>query len=192
MNKKVLAIYGSPRKDGNTSALLDSFLKGLEQNKFKAIDAQRIYTKDLEISSCAECRSCSRDGVCILKDKMQDIYDKLVHCDFLAVSSPIFFTTVSGNLKPLIDRCQRFWALKYELKRDIIKKRRKGIFISTAGYKSDEIFSCAKKVIRALFDVLYIDYDRDFLHSSIDHKGDIQKKEDALGEVFEYGRALDI
>ena len=57
------------------------------------------------------------------------------------------------------------------LKKRIIQKDRKGIFISTAGSGSDTIFDCSKKVIRALFDVLYVRYDRDFVYKNIDFKG---------------------
>jgi multimeric flavodoxin WrbA len=191
MGKKILAIYGSPRKEGNTGMLLDSMVKGLEKNIYmENLHIDKIYAKDLNISSCAECRSCSKNGICILKDDMQAVFLKLIACDFLVIASPIFFTTVSGNIKPLIDRCQRFWALKYELKKDIIHKRRKGMFISTAGYHSDTIFDCAKKVVKSLFDVLYVDYVKDFLYNSVDHKGDILKKEGALESVYEYGKNL--
>ncbi len=193
MEKKILAIYGSPRKDGNTGMLLSSMIEGLGENALiDVFDIERIYAKDLNISSCAECRSCSKDGICILKDEMQSVFVKLIECDFLAIASPIFFTTISGNLKPLIDRCQRFWALKYELKKDIIQKRRKGIFISTAGYNSNIIFDCAKKVVKSLFDVLYVDYDKDFLYNSVDNKGDILKNEGALQSLYDYGKNLTI
>jgi multimeric flavodoxin WrbA len=191
MKKKILAIYGSPRKEGNTGLLLNSMMKGFGDNALSdAYITDKVYAKDLNISSCAECRSCSKDGICILKDAMQDIFIKLIECDFLAIASPIFFTTVSGNLKPLIDRCQRFWALKYELKKDIIRKRRKGVLISTAGYSAPSIFDCAKKVVRSLFDVLYVDYDKDFLYNSVDHKGDILKNKGALEDVYQYGKNL--
>ena len=119
---------------------------------------------------------------------MQALYAKLIDCDFLAVASPIFFTTVSGYLKAFIDRFQRFWALKYELKRKIIvKKNRKGILISTAGSKSKDIFDCTKKVMRALFEVLYIEYSCDFLFNNTDQKGDILKNREALQEIYDFG-----
>ncbi|MCL4377366.1 MAG: NAD(P)H-dependent oxidoreductase, partial [Actinobacteria bacterium] len=117
------------------------------------------------------------------------LYPKFVDCDLLAVASPIFFTTVSGYLKAFIDRFQRFWALKHELKRKIIiKKNGKGILISTAGSKSKDIFECTKKVMRALFDVLYIEYFGDFLFNNTDQKGDIQKNPKALQEIYDFGK----
>ncbi|MDD5659261.1 MAG: flavodoxin family protein [Actinomycetota bacterium] len=189
----VLMIYGSPRRGGNTGKLMDRFEKGLLSNKNinqNGLFIEKIFIKDIKFSSCIECRHCSIDGECAIKDEMQKIYIKLINCDFLAISSPVFFTCVSGYLKSFIDRCQRFWALKYELGKRIIEKERKGVFISTAGSDSNTIFNCPRKAIRALFDVLYIKYDKDFTYSKVDLKGDILKRQDALDEVFEYAMNL--
>jgi multimeric flavodoxin WrbA len=186
----ILLVYGSPRRNGNTDELMNKFEEGLLQNKNidqSFLSIEKVIVKSLKFSPCIECRHCSIDGECAVKDEMQEVYNKLINCDFLAVSSPIFFTSVSGYLKSFIDRCQRFWALKYELKKRVVQKERKGIFISTAGSESETIFDCSRKVIRALFDVLYVKYDKDFLYKNIDFKGDIFKIPEALEEVFKYG-----
>jgi multimeric flavodoxin WrbA len=188
-----LLVYGSPRKKGNTDELMDKLEEGLRQNKNidqSLLSIDKVIVRDLEFSSCIECRHCSSGGECALKDEMQEVYGKLINCDFIAVSSPVFFTTVSGYMKEFIDRCQRFWALKYELKNKVIHKERKGIFISTAGSGSETIFDCPRKVIRALFDVLYVKYDKDFVYKNIDLKGDIFKTPEALDDVFQYGFSL--
>jgi multimeric flavodoxin WrbA len=150
----------------------------------------KIIASKLDISPCRECGNCSRTGECIVQDDMQDIFKILIQADFIAVSSPVFFTTISAYLKSLVDRCQRFWVLKYERQEKIIKKERKGAFMGASGSGSRTIFDCPKKVIRAFFDVLYVDYDRDFLHVSTDSKGDIQKNRQALEEVYEYGKKI--
>lgn len=189
----ILLIYGSPRRNGNTDELMNKFEEGLIQNKnieLSLLSIEKVIVRNLKFSPCSECRHCSINGECAILDEMQEVYSKLINCDFLAVSSPIFFTAVSGYLKSFIDRCQRFWVLKYELKKQVIQKERKGIFISTAGSGSDTIFDCSRKTIRALFDVLNVKYDRDFAYENIDFKGDIQKIPKALEEVFEYGMNL--
>lgn len=186
----VLLVYGSPRRNGNTDELMNKFEEGLIKNKnieHSFLSIEKVIVRNLKFSPCIECRKCSINGECAVKDEMQEVYGKLINCDFLAVSSPIFFTAVSGYLKSFIDRCQRFWILKYELKKQVIQKERKGIYISTAGSGSDTIFDCSRKTIRALFDVLNVKYDRDFAYKNIDFKGDILKFPKALEEVFEYG-----
>jgi len=191
--KLMLAIYGSPRPGGNTTVLMDRFLEGFKEGAKGAgadIDIKKVKTSALKISPCRECGHCSKTGDCIVDDDMQKIYRQLVMADFIAVSSPVFFTTVSGYLKALIDRCQRFWVLKYEKKVDIIGKKRKGIFIGASGSDSDDIFECPKKVIRAFFDVIYIDYMADFLYGDTDSKGDILSNRTALDDIYEYGKEI--
>ena len=189
---KVIAVYGSPRRDGNTDTLMNKFLEGLDECKTSnslKITAEKIFVSNLKISPCRECCNCSKTGECIINDDMQLLYPKLMNCDFLAIAGPIFFTTVSGYLKAFIDRFQRFWALKYELNRKVITREdRKGILISTAGSKSIDMFDCAKKIMRSLFDVLYIRYYGDFLFNAIDKKGDILKNKKALETLYNFGK----
>lgn len=190
---KIAAIYGSPRKDGNTSLLLDKFLEGaaaINSPPGTSIKVKKIVIRDLNINPCKECCNCSRTGECIIRDDMQQVYRELIEANFLAVASPVFFTTVSGYLKALIDRCQRFWSLKYEHKKRVIAGKRKGIFISTAGSGSKEIFSCPRKVIRSFFDVLYVDYLSDFVFNDVDKKGDISKNKKAMESLYEYGKKI--
>jgi multimeric flavodoxin WrbA len=218
---KIAAIYGSPRRGGNTDELLNKFLAGLKDcgmfltgknlNQkpesagsvssdkdpgFKNVEPktaglklsiEKIILSNLKISPCRECRHCSIDGECIVNDDMQQIYPKMIDCDLLVIASPVFFTSVSGHLKAFVDRFQRFWALKYELGKNIISKTdRKGVLLSCAGSKPPGIFDCTKKITRALFDVLYIKYYADFLYNNIDFKGDILKDPDNLKRVYEF------
>jgi NAD(P)H-dependent FMN reductase len=192
---KVVAVYGSPRRGGNTDMLLNRFIEGLKGSSMfssgsgSILNIEKIFIPNLKISPCRECRHCSTDGECIVKDEMQQIYPKMIDCDLLVISSPVFFTSVSGHLKVFIDRFQRFWALKYELGKNIISKTsRKGILLSCAGSKQPDIFDCTKKMARALFDVLNMKYYADFLYNSIDFKGDILKNPDDLKKVYEFAR----
>ena len=191
---RIAAIYGSPRRGGNTDLLLNRFIDGIaECSIFKdgtlRPRVDRIIVSGLGISPCRECRHCSMDGNCIIKDKMQDIYPIIIESNLILVASPVFFTTVYGYLKSFIDRFQRFWALKYELKRKIISaENKKGMLFSCAGSKQENIFDCTKKVMRSFFDVLYTDYYDDFCYNNIDFKGDISKNHEILKEVYEYAR----
>jgi len=67
---KIAAIYGSPRRSGNTDELLNKFLEGLNSCKYfnaesgLKLSIEKIMVSGLNISSCRECRSCSDDGAC--------------------------------------------------------------------------------------------------------------------------------
>ena len=190
MEKKIIAIYGSPRRDGNTSSLMDSFLDGVKENLYAGdINIDRIMVSSKKIAPCRGCRSCTKTGECIIDDYMQKIYPKLIDADFIVLATPIFFTTVSGYLKALIDRCQRLWSLKYEHKKKIVAKTRPGILMACAGSSNPKIFDCARMVTRSFFDVLYVDYHSDYVFNGVDEKGDIQKVPGALENLFNFGKS---
>jgi len=188
MKYKIAAVFGSPRRHGNTDVLLESFLEGLSDSGLDVIVA-KIIVPQLNFSPCRECRHCSTDGQCIVNDDIQQIYPKITEANLVAVASPVFFTTVSGYLKSFIDRFQRFWALKYELKKKVITvENKKGLFFSCAGSEKPDIFDCSKKVIRAFFDVIYTTYHADFCYNGIDLKDDIRKDKSICEDIYRFGK----
>ena len=70
MKMKVLGIYGSPRKGGNSDQLLD---KALEGARAAGAETKAVYARDLKMSGCLECGGCDETGECIIRDDMNDI-----------------------------------------------------------------------------------------------------------------------
>ena len=187
---KVLGIFGSPRKGGNTELLLEEALKGAEA---EGAQTERLYLTEFTITPCKECHGCDRSGECIILDDMQKIYPKLVEADVIILASPIFFYSITAWAKALVDRCQTFWSKKYLLKdRSLGKegKRRKGFFISVAGTKGKRVFEGAILTVKYFFDVLNAEYAGELVFRDVDARGDIQKHPDAFREAFETGGRL--
>ena len=107
---KILAIWGSPRRGGNTDILLGAFIDGATQG---GAEVERIALRELKISPCLEIYHCFKDGTCPIKDDMLPLYDKLLAADVVVMASPIFFYSVSGQAKVFIDRTQALWARRY-------------------------------------------------------------------------------
>lgn len=140
--KKVLAIMGSPRKNKNTDNLLDSFLDNLNKDEFTI---NKVYLKDLDISNCSGCEYCNRTGTCVKKDHMSELYDTIDASQIIVVAAPVYFNSVNGLTKSMIDRCQRYWSLKYALGQDYKRNEdRKGIFLSVGGapFTYDQFNGC--------------------------------------------------
>src|SRR5512139_3317141 len=113
---KVLAIYGSPRREGNTALLLRELVKGL---RTQGGNATEIFLCDLQILPCVADHSCSQSGECFLQDDMQSLYNHLTAHDCIVLAAPIFFYNVNAQTKALIDRSQSLWARKYVLKQPV-------------------------------------------------------------------------
>ncbi len=187
---KVVGIFGSPRKGGNTEILLEEALKGAEK---EGAAVERFHLRDLHITPCTECLQCLQKGECVVLDDMQKIYPKLLESDIIILASPIFFYGVTAWAKALVDRSQALWARKYVLKDPSLGKegkRRKGFFISVGGTKGQKVFEGAILTAKYFFDVLNADYTGELVFRNVDAKDDILKQPDALRQAFEAGRKL--
>lgn len=129
--KKVLAIMGSPRKNMNTDKLLDEFLKQINPDLYTI---EKVYLKDLDIKHCTGCEFCNKTGDCAKKDDMSELYQTIDDSQVIILAAPVYFNSLNGLTKNMIDRCQRYWALKYELGQQYKRNEdRIGILLSVGG-----------------------------------------------------------
>ncbi len=106
MNKKILILSASPRKGGNSDLLCDQFLIGA---KGVGHQAEKIFLKDLKINYCTGCGTCFKTKRCVQKDDMAEILDKMIAADVIVMATPVYFYTMNGQMKTLIDRtCPRY------------------------------------------------------------------------------------
>lgn len=101
---KLVAIGGSPRKNGNSMSLMR---RAVDAAVGRGASAQTFFPRQMDIHGCHGCESCQRapDSVCVQKDDMHQIYAAIRECDVLLLSSPVYFYGVSSWLKEVIDRC---------------------------------------------------------------------------------------
>ena len=110
MQKKIVVLNGSPRPYGNTAALISSFIKGAESSHSDVIRFD-IYKMDIHPCLGCCCGGNNRDWPCVQKDGMQEIYKAFVDAEVICFASPLYFCTVSGHLKTVIDRLFAIWEL---------------------------------------------------------------------------------
>ena len=107
MSKKVLILSGSPRKGGNSDILCDEFLRGAQDAGHKA---EKIRVAEKKVAPCSGCYYCStHGGVCVHKDDMADILQKMIDADVIVLASPVYFYSISAQLKAVIDRTVARW-----------------------------------------------------------------------------------
>ena len=105
--KKVLILSGSPRKGGNSDILCDEFAKGALEN---GNQVEKIRVTEKKIAPCTGCYFCrNHGGRCALNDDMGDILQKIIDCDVLVLSSPVYFYSMCAQLKAVIDRTVARW-----------------------------------------------------------------------------------
>lgn len=102
MSKKVLIVSSSPRKGGNSDLLCDQFLAGAQA---AGHDVEKVFLRDKKINYCLGCGVCNNTHVCVQKDDMQPLLNKMVEADVIVLATPVYFYSMDGQLKTFIDRC---------------------------------------------------------------------------------------
>jgi len=103
---KVIAFNGSPRKKWNTATLLEKALEGAAS---RGAETELIHLYDLNFKGCVSCFACKLRGgesygKCAIKDELTPILENIEAYDAIILGSPIYFGTVSGEMKSFMER----------------------------------------------------------------------------------------
>lgn len=103
MSKKIMILNGSPRKKGNTAALIESFTKGAEDS---GNTVREFFLDAMNIHGCKGCFGGGKnpDSPCVQKDDMEKIYPVYKEADIVVLATPLYYWTISGQLKTAFDR----------------------------------------------------------------------------------------
>lgn len=188
MGKKVLGIYGSPRKNGSTDLLLDKVMEGARS---AGADTSVIYVRDLKIAGCIECGSCEETGECLIKDDMGLVYKLLDQADVIFLASPIFFYGLTSQAKAVVDRVQAKWSKRMIEKMPEQRKmhsRGKGYLIAVGATTGKRLFDGVELTARFFFDALDMSYKDGLFFRRIEKPADITKQPDVLEKALAFGR----
>ena len=103
-NMKVVAFNGSPRKDGNTTILINHVFRELEK---EGVETELVQLSGREIRGCIACYKCfeNKDQHCAVKDDIaNECIEKMMKPEGIILGSPVYFTDVTAEMKALIDR----------------------------------------------------------------------------------------
>ena len=101
VSRQILVISASPRRGGNSDTLCDEFIRGATE---AGNIVEKIFLRDQNTCYCIGCSVCNNTHKCVQKDDMADILDKMVKADVIVFATPVYFYTMDGQLKTLIDR----------------------------------------------------------------------------------------
>ena len=183
----ILAVSSSPRRNGNSELLVQSFTRGLKEEGWE-INTIRI--NKLKFLPCQACDRCAATGECVIKDDMQSIYPQVASANAMLLATPIYFGSMSAQLKMFIDRFQCWWHAKYNLNNPKVKlnEKRPGFFLSVGALKNKEYYVNALEVVKVFFHVINYHYYDCLCYEGIDEKGEIKSHPDALEKAYAAGR----
>ena len=185
---KVLGIYGSPRKGGNSDQLLD---KALEGARAVGGEIKRVYTRDLKMCGCIECGGCDETGQCVVEDDMQDVYPLMEEADVIFLASPIFFYGVTAQAKALIDRSQALWNKRMLTKRPEERNTfdsGRGYLIAVGATRGKNLFEGAQLTAKYFYDALDMAFEGGIFFRRLENKTAVSENPETLQEALNLGR----
>ena len=110
MSKNVLIISSSPRKGGNSEMLASSFAKGAVEASHSV---ETVYLREKKFGFCKGCLACLKVGHCVINDDAVEIAAKMHDADVLVFATPVYYYSVSGQLKTMLDRANSLYGSDY-------------------------------------------------------------------------------
>ena len=180
----ILAIGASARRRGNSDTILEA---ALDVFRDRGDDIELLYPKQLSASPCLSCNACFETGRCVQNDELTDLYSVFLDVDHIVVASPIYFTSVPGHFKVMIDRFQCFWARSYLLKSPP-EPRRQGMFLCIGAMDRERYYEYTATVVRTWLASLNMGCPVQRFYMGLDARKDIEDHPEYLDDARESAR----
>jgi multimeric flavodoxin WrbA len=185
---KITGFVGSPCKNGNVDSLVSQVLEGAST---QGAETCKIYLNCLKIRPCQSCGIDPYPKHCLFDDDMSQIYDALETSHVIVLGSPVYFDTVSAQVKLMIDRsnCLMPYVKKddgtFEFERRL-KKQKKGIFVAVSG--TDQDYDAIVATIKGFFNWTNTTLVEIIYHAHDDNElGSVKNDQAKMRQAFDLG-----
>ena len=189
MSSRIIVVKGSPREKGNSATLAKQVAAGAEA---AGAQVESFYLHGMKIQPCDACDACRGDPAmdCIIDDDMQLLYPKLREADALVYASPIYWFTVTAQLKLFMDRCYALGSDSDEAQDHALAGKRIGVVLTYGG--DDPFDSGAINAIRMFQDAFdYVPAEIvGIVYGYAPSEGGIEKNRSLMDKAYDLGWKL--
>ena len=179
--KKVLAVIGSPRKNGNTHVLVSRILEGMSN---EGISTETIFLNDLNIKECDGCHVCWKSERCVKKDDMSNLYNKIIESDAIIFGTPVYWYAPTALMKGFIDRFVYFNGAKNRKK----IKNKLAVIAIPFEEENEETAAPVVSFFEKSFDFLGVKLIGKIIVRGVTLRGEVKDKKEYMEEAYELGR----
>lgn len=151
---KIITILGSPRKKGNTAAVLKAF----EELVMVQHEVERINIADISIQGCLGCDACQRtldESGCVRQDDFNEVITGIRLADLVVYASPVYVWDFPSQMKALMDR--HYCLVKWEDPADTrcLLEGKHVMLLATCGGSAEENGDLIQEVFRREMEYLH-------------------------------------
>ncbi len=199
MAKKIIIVEASPRQNGNSTILARQVAAGA---RFFGTQVETVHIRSMDIRPCTACDACqeSLEADCIIDDDMKAIYPRLRSADAIVYATPVYWFTVSAQIKLFMDRCYALTFLgtqpagesgeQVETYETDLGGKKFGVVLTFGDV--DPFASGAVNAIRTFQDMARFVGSEivGFVYGSAQRPGEVADNTDLMKQAFDLGRAL--
>ena len=141
MNKNVLIISSSPRKGGNSETMAAAFARGAQEAGNRV---ETVYLREKQYGFCKGCFACRKLGHCVINDDAVELAARMHDADVLVFVTPVYYYSVSGQLKTILDRANPIYDTDYAFT--------KAYLLATAAEDEPETVEGTEKAVQGWVD----------------------------------------
>ncbi|MDR3050593.1 MAG: flavodoxin family protein [Oscillospiraceae bacterium] len=184
---KALCISGSPRINGNTAAILNEIAHGMQRQGF---EVKQIFISEQTIGYCRGCKSCYKDGTCLINDDVRLIVEEMYDSEVVVIASPSYWGDVTAQMKVFIDRYTPY--CNNNPSKSIRSNGTKGVAVAIrAGLNKKENENLVHTIEHFLghHDIPLVSY---FTVEGLDSSEDLKTRPEVLQDAFVFGYSIKI
>jgi multimeric flavodoxin WrbA len=163
---------------------VNEILSGASDN---GADTQMFNLADMDITPCTGCKTCKKNGICILDDDMQKLYDEIQNSDAIVLGSPIYMWQVTAQTKAFVDRLYAFIKPDFNTR---LNGEKKLVLAFTQGNPDADMFNSYFDYLTKMFGFLAYNVENTIVAAGTADKSDILSQEDVLKTARQIGKNL--
>jgi len=189
---KVLGVAGSPRRNGNSDALLKQVLKGVSQ---ESIEYGLIQLRDIQFQGCIGCEKCRKDKICTgLNDGMSLTYSQIITSKGLVLVSPTHNYNITSWMKAFIDRLYCFYNFENTRPRawssQLADQDRKAVLVAVCEQEKKKNMGYTLEAMRIPIEALGYEVIGEQAIFGVFDKGKIKDDTESMEKAFTLGKDL--
>lgn len=181
--KRILAVIGSPRRNGNTHILVSKIAEGA---RAKGAVVDELFLGGLTIRECDGCHACWKGKECSKDDDMRDIYPAIIRSDVIVFGTPVYWYGPTALMKAFIDRFVYFNCTENR------QKIRGLSAVLAIPFEEDNLETAAGVVEFFQKSLAYLEIKLldQIIVPGVGEKGAIRSKQESLKQAYDLGQKL--